>query len=300
MTAAPRAARSGAVRAPSRPHSCACQRSGPQISQRNFRIAPLSGTSFETVGGDELLFVDGHSRGQPFVCVVTAPASPRGSADSRLSGARERAAAAADGPGVPLIPEVSLAAPSADAVARLAEHRSLVHAQRVRALPVPARPGAVLRRRLGNARRLPGPGRDAARAGARGADPRPAAARHEGSRTPMATGHSGSCSSSANAASAPAIRMATSCSGRCWCSPSICIASGDAGVLEEPVPFLRLRRASGRGAGDGWQHVQRALRSSRSESSRVPRSPPTVMATGTIHCSRPIRRCANRCAAPGP
>jgi 1,2-beta-oligoglucan phosphorylase len=106
---------------------------GRRFPGGSFRIAPLSGTTFETVAGDELLFVDGHSRAQPFVCVVTAPAARvalqiRGHLVPESGPPPLRMA-----PGVPLIPEVSLAAPCADAVARLTEiipwltHNALVH-----------------------------------------------------------------------------------------------------------------------------------------------------------------------------
>ena len=44
----------------------------------SFHIAPLPGTRFEQVGGDEMLFLDGRSREQPFVCVVMTPASSVG------------------------------------------------------------------------------------------------------------------------------------------------------------------------------------------------------------------------------
>ena len=40
-----------------------------------FRLDPLAGTAIERVGGDELLFADGRSREQPFLTVVTAPAT---------------------------------------------------------------------------------------------------------------------------------------------------------------------------------------------------------------------------------
>ncbi|TDU23326.1 cellobiose phosphorylase [Panacagrimonas perspica] len=43
-----------------------------------FRLSPLDGTSVEQVGGDELLFDDGVSRSEPFVCLVTAPATTFG------------------------------------------------------------------------------------------------------------------------------------------------------------------------------------------------------------------------------
>ena len=41
----------------------------------SFAIAPLSGTKFQQAGGDELLFLDGRSRQQPFLCLVTEPAT---------------------------------------------------------------------------------------------------------------------------------------------------------------------------------------------------------------------------------
>ena len=44
----------------------------------NFAIAPLPGTRFQQVGGDELLFLDQRSRQQPFLCLVTEPATAVG------------------------------------------------------------------------------------------------------------------------------------------------------------------------------------------------------------------------------
>jgi cellobiose phosphorylase len=43
-----------------------------------FYLLPHSGTLVERMGGDELLFVDGSSREQPFLCFVTAPAQSLG------------------------------------------------------------------------------------------------------------------------------------------------------------------------------------------------------------------------------
>jgi 1,2-beta-oligoglucan phosphorylase len=40
-----------------------------------FTVTPQSGTQIEQLGGDELLFLDGHSRGQPYLGMITAPAS---------------------------------------------------------------------------------------------------------------------------------------------------------------------------------------------------------------------------------
>jgi cellobiose phosphorylase len=45
---------------------------GTRFPKGKFRIAPDSGTQLERVGADELLFLDGISRAQPFVCLITA------------------------------------------------------------------------------------------------------------------------------------------------------------------------------------------------------------------------------------
>ena len=47
---------------------------GRRFPDGGFRIAAQPGTEFERVGGDELLFIDGLSRNQPFLCLVAAPA----------------------------------------------------------------------------------------------------------------------------------------------------------------------------------------------------------------------------------
>jgi cellobiose phosphorylase len=57
---------------------------GRRFPQGGFRIAPLPGTVFEKAGGDELLFPDNRSRNQPFLCMITAPATSFG---FRLKGA---------------------------------------------------------------------------------------------------------------------------------------------------------------------------------------------------------------------
>ncbi|MGH8323888.1 MAG: GH36-type glycosyl hydrolase domain-containing protein, partial [Steroidobacteraceae bacterium] len=51
---------------------------GRRFPSGSFHIAPLPGTKFQQVGGDELLFLDRCSRQQPFVCIVTAPAASVG------------------------------------------------------------------------------------------------------------------------------------------------------------------------------------------------------------------------------
>lgn len=47
---------------------------GQRFPAGSARIEPAAGTTFERVGGDELLFLDGQSRQQPYICAITAPA----------------------------------------------------------------------------------------------------------------------------------------------------------------------------------------------------------------------------------
>ena len=47
---------------------------GQRFPDGFFRIEALDGTRFECVGGDELLFIDGCGRGEPYLVIVTAPA----------------------------------------------------------------------------------------------------------------------------------------------------------------------------------------------------------------------------------
>jgi len=51
---------------------------GRRFPNGSFTIAAAAGTHFESVGGDELAFNDGLTRLQPFVCIVTAPATQVG------------------------------------------------------------------------------------------------------------------------------------------------------------------------------------------------------------------------------
>jgi 1,2-beta-oligoglucan phosphorylase len=51
---------------------------GQRFPEGSFSIGALPGTAFEKVGGDELLFLDGRSRQQPFLCLVTAPTATAG------------------------------------------------------------------------------------------------------------------------------------------------------------------------------------------------------------------------------
>jgi len=55
---------------------------GTEVARRfpngTFEIAPLAGTTFQRVAGDEPLFADGRSREQPYICIVTVPAAAAG------------------------------------------------------------------------------------------------------------------------------------------------------------------------------------------------------------------------------
>ena len=46
---------------------------GRRFPQGGFRIQPTPGTPIERIAGDELLFLDGRSRNQPYLCIITAP-----------------------------------------------------------------------------------------------------------------------------------------------------------------------------------------------------------------------------------
>ncbi len=46
-----------------------------RFPEGTFEIAPVSGTKIEKIGGDELLFLDGRTRDEPFLCLITAASS---------------------------------------------------------------------------------------------------------------------------------------------------------------------------------------------------------------------------------
>jgi 1,2-beta-oligoglucan phosphorylase len=107
---------------------------GRRFPSGSFHIAPTDGARFEKVGGDELLFLDGRSRQQPFVCIVTEPSSSvglriLGELVTEQAPAPLRVASPEE-----LIPEVRLSGGAeASALAGLAEiapwyaHNALVH-----------------------------------------------------------------------------------------------------------------------------------------------------------------------------
>jgi cellobiose phosphorylase len=113
---------------------------GSELAQRfpsgSFTIAPMPGTAFQHVGGDELLFHDGRSRQQPYLCVITAV--------GRSAGLRIRGQLIAEASQTPLrvpgaeslIPRLTMTAAGSafsEHVARMADivpwytHNALVH-----------------------------------------------------------------------------------------------------------------------------------------------------------------------------
>ncbi|MDP1901369.1 MAG: hypothetical protein Q8K96_13090 [Rubrivivax sp.] len=104
-----------------------------RFPQGGFAIEPEPGTCFEQVGGDECLYPDGRSRGQPWLCIVSAAVSHFG---LRLRGDLVHATAAPSEAEATLalprwqLPAASALAPAAQELADIAPwylHNALVH-----------------------------------------------------------------------------------------------------------------------------------------------------------------------------
>jgi 1,2-beta-oligoglucan phosphorylase len=98
---------------------------GRRFPHGSFRIAAAAGTELQQVGGDELLFMDGRSRQQPFICIVTSPASRiglsiRGNLVSEATPA-PLLAQSADSLTPKLTMRVAKSGPPAEQLARLAD-----------------------------------------------------------------------------------------------------------------------------------------------------------------------------------
>jgi len=107
---------------------------GRRFPAGGFLVTPLGETAMEAVGGDELLFVDGASRNQPFLCIVTTPCSTAGLVmEGRLVESAARAEALWDSIGAGLQLRPPRTSPLAAAASRAAEilpwfiHNALVH-----------------------------------------------------------------------------------------------------------------------------------------------------------------------------
>ena len=82
---------------------------GRRFPHGEFRVTVAAGTPLERIGGDELLFLDGRSRAEPYLCIQTAPArkvdlSIRGGLVAEESQKPWRLA-----PGESLLPQLALA-----------------------------------------------------------------------------------------------------------------------------------------------------------------------------------------------
>jgi len=77
------------------------------------------------------------------------------------------------------------------------------------------------------------------------------------------------------------------------------IASEDATLLKEKVPFFHPDGDQQAENATLWQHVEQALAAINARVIPAPGWRLTAMATGTIPCNQCNRRCANICAAPG-
>jgi cellobiose phosphorylase len=110
---------------------------GRRFPSGSFRIVPAPGMRFENVGGDELLFADARSRRQPYVCVVTAAAR---AAELRIRGellAESRPAPLRAAEGERIVPRLRVSTPGSgplpERLARVADivpwfaHNALVH-----------------------------------------------------------------------------------------------------------------------------------------------------------------------------
>ena len=106
---------------------------GRRFPEGGFKITPATGTVLESIGGDELLFADGVTHNQPYLCITTAPSRNAGLV---IEGCLMDSAASAD-PGDSIIPALEIHAsqtsPLAPAAARMADilpwfiHNALVH-----------------------------------------------------------------------------------------------------------------------------------------------------------------------------
>ena len=132
----------------------------PRRRSRSSRSTARASTASAATSASSKMAARASSR---FVCIDGA-ASP--SFGLRLAAGLVPAQQAPEASTLPL---PALRAPAgsaaADDIAQLRRHPAVVRPRRARALPRAARAGAVFRRRLGHARRVPGPARDAARAG---------------------------------------------------------------------------------------------------------------------------------------
>jgi cellobiose phosphorylase len=107
---------------------------GRRFPDGGFLIAPSDETKIEKIGGDELLFTDGVSRSQPFLCIVTSPSRAAGLViEGRLVATAVQGKGFWDSIGAGLKIQAPTTSPLAAAAGRVAEifpwfiHNALVH-----------------------------------------------------------------------------------------------------------------------------------------------------------------------------
>jgi len=98
---------------------------GRRFPQGEFVISPAAGTAVQRAGGDELLFLDGRSRQEPYLCIETAPARRAGLIIRGQLLAEESQKPWRLGPEEPLVPTLTLepavSGPPAEQARHLAE-----------------------------------------------------------------------------------------------------------------------------------------------------------------------------------
>ena len=273
---------------------------GRRFPTGNFTIAATAGTHFERVGGDELLFIDALSRKQPFVCIVTAPASQVGSSIRGHLVAESTPAPLLAEKASDLTPQLRIhpATPS-EPLARLADivpwfaQNALIHYLSPRGLEHFSGGGWGTRDVCqGPVELLLALGRvDAIR---------DLLVRVMGNQNPDGDWPQWFMFFERERG----IRAGDS-HGDIVFWPLVVLAqyltaSGDAALLDESVPFFDGRGSDVAERATVWEHVERALALIKKRVIPGTALRPTGMATGTIPCSPPIPRCANGCAAPGP
>ena len=298
-------ARSRAMRGASSWAFCPTPISGGASRTAASASIPRPATRFERVGGDELLFADGHSRGQPFLVLVSAPTRSLGlRMTGRLFGeppvqvpapdVRALAGGGCRGGGA-LLDAHDGPARSAPGRRRSGTPRprapggdpAVVRARRADPLPRAARARAVLGRRLGHARRVPGARRAAARARALRARARPAAARlpqpESGRRLAAVVHVLRARARHPTRRLARRHRLLAAAGAR-----AVSARLGRRGLLDEAVPFFHPEGDARAERATLLAHVERALGADRA--ARDPGHPPRGLRPRRLERLAPARR----------
>jgi cellobiose phosphorylase len=235
---------------------------GRRFPAGSFQIAPLPGSKLESVGGDELLFLDGRSRQQPFLCIVTEPANVVGlSMRGRLVAESTPRPLRVDADDT-LVPALSMSAGAtsslAGPIARLADivpwytHNALVHYLSPRGLEQYSGGGWGTRDVCqGPVEMLLALGRVQP---IRDLLLRVLSAQHADGDWPQwfmffdRERHIRASDSHGDIVFWPVLALA-----------QYLIASGDAGLLDERVPFFTPHGAAPGAPATAWQHIERAL-----------------------------------------